>query len=235
MPPEDLVEMTHLHEPAIVHALRARYRKNIIYTNTGAIVLALNPFKHLDHLYTRDMMELYSSDFDDDDGASDRRVKGEKKGGAETQPSPHVYAVAERAYSSMLRSFKKRDNDDGMTANGELPLCNQSILVSGESGAGKTFAPSKARAGSPIVSLESERQGDRESFILWIGFQSSTCLLGVGKIGVDGMGAMLGLLHLLPLPHIASLASTGNARSSHLFLLQSQLVVPFPFWQSCLP
>lgn len=113
MPPEDLVEMTHLHESAIVHALRARYRKNIIYTNTGAILLALNPFKHLDHLYTRDMMELYSSDFDDDDGASDRRVKGEKKGGTETQPSPHVYAVAERAYSSMLRSFKKRDNDDG--------------------------------------------------------------------------------------------------------------------------
>jgi len=138
MPPGDLVEMTHLHEPAIVHALRTRYRKDIIYTNTGAILLALNPFKYLDHLFTRDMMELYWSDCVDGDGANGRRGRGEEEGSGATQPPPHVYAVAERAYSSMLRSFKKRDNDDGMMANGDLSLCNQSILVSGESGAGKT-------------------------------------------------------------------------------------------------
>eukprot|EP00579_Thalassiosira_antarctica_P003545 CAMPEP_0201906204 /NCGR_PEP_ID=MMETSP0902-20130614/56901_1 /ASSEMBLY_ACC=CAM_ASM_000551 /TAXON_ID=420261 /ORGANISM="Thalassiosira antarctica, Strain CCMP982" /LENGTH=134 /DNA_ID=CAMNT_0048440333 /DNA_START=1267 /DNA_END=1668 /DNA_ORIENTATION=- len=59
IPPGDLVEMTHMHKPAIVHALRTRYKKDIIFTNTGAILLAVNPFKKLDHLYTRDMMELY--------------------------------------------------------------------------------------------------------------------------------------------------------------------------------
>jgi myosin-5 len=138
MPPWDLVEMTHLHEPAIVHALVTRYRKDSIYTNTGKILLALNPFKHLDHLYTRDMMELYWSDCGDAHGANGRRGRGDEEEGGAVEPPPHVYAVAERAYSSMLRSFENRDSNDGMMVNGELSPCNQSILVSGESGAGKT-------------------------------------------------------------------------------------------------
>ena len=47
MPPADLVELTHLHEPAIVCALEARYQEDIIYTNTGSILLAVNPFKKM--------------------------------------------------------------------------------------------------------------------------------------------------------------------------------------------
>ncbi|KAL3822610.1 hypothetical protein ACHAXA_006395 [Cyclostephanos tholiformis] len=138
MPPWDLVEMIHLHEPSIVHALVTRYRKDIIYTNTGKILLALNPFKHLDHLYTRDVMELYWSDCDDAYSANGRRRQDQKEGRGGMQPPPHVYAVAERAYSSMLRNFDKRDSHCGMMATGELSPYNQSILVSGESGAGKT-------------------------------------------------------------------------------------------------
>jgi len=42
---DDLIGLTHLHEPAILHALRLRYDTDIIYTNTGPIVLAINPFK----------------------------------------------------------------------------------------------------------------------------------------------------------------------------------------------
>lgn len=123
MPPGDLVEMTHLHEPAIVHALRTRYTKDIIYTNTGSILIALNPFKKLDHLYTREMMELYW-----------RKEEGGKDGEEERREKhpPHAYGVAERAYSSMLRSLDERDE------SAEADPCNQAILVSGESGAGKT-------------------------------------------------------------------------------------------------
>jgi myosin heavy subunit len=42
---DDLIELTHLHEPAILHALRLRYDSDIIYTSTGPILIAINPFK----------------------------------------------------------------------------------------------------------------------------------------------------------------------------------------------
>ena len=116
MPPADLVELTHLHEPAIVCALEARYQEDIIYTNTGSILLAVNPFKKIDNLYTREMMERY---WNHDD--------------SESTPPPHAFSVAERAFSSMMHSLEESD-DDALSG----PLCNQSILVSGESGAGKT-------------------------------------------------------------------------------------------------
>ena len=42
---DDLIGLTHLHEPAVLHALRLRYDVDAIYTNTGPILLAINPFK----------------------------------------------------------------------------------------------------------------------------------------------------------------------------------------------
>jgi myosin heavy subunit len=42
---EDLTVLTHLHEPEILHALQLRYDCDLIYTATGPILLALNPFK----------------------------------------------------------------------------------------------------------------------------------------------------------------------------------------------
>jgi hypothetical protein len=40
---DDLIELTHLHEPAILHALRLRYDSEIIYTATGPILIAISP------------------------------------------------------------------------------------------------------------------------------------------------------------------------------------------------
>ena len=147
MPPGDLIDLTHLHEPAIVHALRVRYSKDIIYTNTGAILLALNPFKHLDHLYTRDMMEVYWNDRLGQGGEMEERES--------MQPPPHAFAVAERAYSNMMRSLKDRDN---MLSTGVSSIFNQSILVSGESGAGKTVT---TKIVMRYISLLSQRHSGR--------------------------------------------------------------------------
>uniref|UniRef100_A0A7N0VC74 Myosin motor domain-containing protein n=1 Tax=Kalanchoe fedtschenkoi TaxID=63787 RepID=A0A7N0VC74_KALFE len=71
-------------------------------TYTGSILIAVNPFTKLPHLYNVHMMEMY---------------KGVQFGDL----SPHVFAVADAAYRAMV--------DEGKS---------QSILVSGESGAGKT-------------------------------------------------------------------------------------------------
>ena len=46
----DLIGLTHLHEPAILHALRLRYDSDIIYTSTGPILIAVNPFKPMPNL-----------------------------------------------------------------------------------------------------------------------------------------------------------------------------------------
>ncbi|PHT38306.1 Myosin-7 [Capsicum baccatum] len=99
---DDMTKLAYLHEPGVLHNLKARYDINEIYTYTGNILIAVNPFRRLPHLYDTHMMAQY-------------------KGAAFGELSPHPYAVADAAYRLMI--------NDGVS---------QSILVSGESGAGKT-------------------------------------------------------------------------------------------------
>ena len=130
---DDLIGLTHLHEPAILHALRLRYEQDVIYTSTGPILIAINPFKPMGRVYGPHVMDSY-------------RRQGEGLG-SEPKLPPHAYLTADDAYRAMMRGIEigvsaasagnarkktKRDNDDNQTPT------NQSILVSGESGAGKT-------------------------------------------------------------------------------------------------
>jgi myosin heavy subunit len=48
---EDLATLAHLHEPSLLHVLSLRFSKDLIYTCSGSILLAVNPFKTLP-LYT---------------------------------------------------------------------------------------------------------------------------------------------------------------------------------------
>jgi len=208
MPPNDLVELTHLHEPAIVHALRARYNTNSIYTYTGSILLALNPFKKLDSLYTRGMMELYWTKNDNTDmGMKDDRDDNEKKGVDQQPPPPHAFAVAERAYSSMIQSLEGRDNDNinnksNSTNNSmedeESNLCNQAILVSGESGAGKTVT---TKIIMRYLSILSQRHSEQNN-------ESSTMSSATNNGGGKGPSVEMQVLQSNPI-----LESFGNART----------------------
>ncbi|XP_042491849.1 myosin-6-like [Macadamia integrifolia] len=99
---DDMTKLAYLHEPGVLDNLRNRYDMNEIYTYTGNILIAVNPFRRLPHLYDIHMMEQY-------------------KGAAFGELSPHPFAVADAAYRQMI--------NEGIS---------QSILVSGESGAGKT-------------------------------------------------------------------------------------------------
>ncbi|KAF5458800.1 hypothetical protein F2P56_022803, partial [Juglans regia] len=99
---DDMTKLSYLHEPGVLHNLATRYELNEIYTYTGNILIAVNPFQRLPHLYDTHMMEQY-------------------KGAAFGELSPHVFAVADAAYRAMINEEK-----------------SNSILVSGESGAGKT-------------------------------------------------------------------------------------------------
>ena len=114
--PHDLITLTHLHEPAVVHCLQVRYEQDIIYTATGPVLLALNPFKTCRGLYSESTMKRYWE-------KSERNLQ--------TELPPHVYAIADESFRSMMRLI---DESLGSTPT----KCDQSILVSGESGAGKT-------------------------------------------------------------------------------------------------
>ncbi|KAH7279110.1 hypothetical protein KP509_37G005700 [Ceratopteris richardii] len=98
----DMIKLAYLHEPGVLYNLANRYELNDIYTYTGNILIAVNPFKKLPHLYDSHMMDQY-------------------KGAALGELNPHVFAIAEAAYRAMINERQ-----------------NQAILVSGESGAGKT-------------------------------------------------------------------------------------------------
>jgi len=160
-PPRNLIHLTHLHEPSVVHALRHRYQNSYdefislqnnnacgIYTDTGPILLAaVNPFKSDDKgiLYGKETKEKYR------DEGERRWQRGESGDGDQENGSslpPHVYAVADRTFRTMVTRMYHKDfdysckrsqhstpNDNQQTKREKT---NQSVLVSGESGAGKT-------------------------------------------------------------------------------------------------
>jgi myosin heavy subunit len=103
---DDLLNLAVLHDGTLLACLRQRYLKNIVYTNIGAIVVALNPFNYKIPWYMDDKMGQYLAE-----------------GDTIQENLPHSWAVAHNTYYEMRA-------DSG----------NQCILVSGESGAGKTEA-----------------------------------------------------------------------------------------------
>lgn len=117
VPPDDLITLTHLHEPSVVYCLRQRYGQDLIYTSTGPILIALNPFKALPGLYDDVMM-------------TDHWMAGEKV--AELDLKPHIYQSAHAAFRSMMQGIEMQ------TTGVKDAVSDQSMLVSGESGAGKT-------------------------------------------------------------------------------------------------
>ncbi|XP_053288052.1 myosin-10 [Pleuronectes platessa] len=98
---EDMADLTCLNEASVLHNIRDRYYSGLIYTYSGLFCVVVNPYKNLP-VYTESIVEMY---------------RGKKR----HEMPPHIYAISEAAYRSMLQ-----DRED------------QSILCTGESGAGKT-------------------------------------------------------------------------------------------------
>ncbi|GBG65534.1 hypothetical protein CBR_g51126 [Chara braunii] len=99
---DDMTKLSYLHEPGVLQNLYIRYQLDMIYTYTGNILIAVNPFQKMPHLFGTHMMEEY---------------RNARLGDL----SPHIFAVADAAYKAMMDEQR-----------------SQAVLVSGESGAGKT-------------------------------------------------------------------------------------------------
>ncbi|KAI9244449.1 P-loop containing nucleoside triphosphate hydrolase protein [Sporodiniella umbellata] len=100
---DDLTNLSYLNEPSVLNTIKTRYMQHLIYTYSGIVLIAINPFDRVS-LYEPDIVQQYS---------------GKRRGELE----PHLFALSEEAYRCMIREQK-----------------NQTIVVSGESGAGKTVS-----------------------------------------------------------------------------------------------
>ncbi|XP_062055076.1 unconventional myosin-VIIb [Lepus europaeus] len=92
---EDMIRLGDLNEAGMVHNLLIRYQQHKIYTYTGSILVAVNPFQVLP-LYTLEQVQLYYN-----------RHVGELP--------PHVFAIANSCYFNM----KKNKRDQGCVISGE--------------------------------------------------------------------------------------------------------------------
>uniref|UniRef100_A0A8D3BPR5 Myosin IH n=1 Tax=Scophthalmus maximus TaxID=52904 RepID=A0A8D3BPR5_SCOMX len=103
---QDFVLLDETTEAAFLSNLNKRFSKDLIYTYIGTLLVSVNPYKELD-VYNNKQMDLYM-------------------GVNFFELPPHIYALADNAYHTMLAEFN-----------------NHFILISGESGAGKTEASKK--------------------------------------------------------------------------------------------
>ncbi|KAK5577072.1 hypothetical protein RB653_002009 [Dictyostelium firmibasis] len=100
-PVEDMITLPILTEESLLLNLKMRYKKKEIYTYTGSILVAVNPYEILP-IYTADIVKSYF-------------------GKSRNTMLPHIFAVSDAAFTNMIEEGK-----------------NQSVIISGESGAGKT-------------------------------------------------------------------------------------------------
>lgn len=101
---DNLTNILDLNSPNLLEALQERFYEQKIYTYTGQVVIAINPFQRIKSLYSKETLQFYLD-------------SKEKR-----NPLPHAFAVADSSYRSMIENQGR----------------NQSVLVSGESGSGKT-------------------------------------------------------------------------------------------------
>lgn len=113
---DDLCETDEVTELAILWSLEQRFRKDQVYTNVGPILVAINPYKSLQSLYSKEELRRYHS-VDDTKPVGTVQEFDDAKRYVDASLPPHVWRVVKDAISAM--QSKNR---------------NQAILASGESG-----------------------------------------------------------------------------------------------------
>ena len=105
---QDHCYLEHLNDATLLHNSKQRFKADLIYTYISEILLVLNPFKTVTP--ANGPKDLYGEE-----------MMARYKDAPRTKRDPHIFAVAEMSFVHMRESKQ-----------------SQSLLVAGESGAGKT-------------------------------------------------------------------------------------------------
>ncbi|XP_050216632.1 myosin-2 isoform X2 [Mercurialis annua] len=174
---DDLIKLSYLNEPSVLYNLKHRYSEDMIYSKAGPVLIAVNPFKPVP-LFGDKIIEAYKQKLMD---------------------NPHVYAIADTAYSEMMKDEK-----------------NQSIIISGESGSGKTET---AKYAMQYLATLGGGTGGIETEIL-----QTNCVLesfGNAKTSRNGNSSRFGKLIEI---HFSSLGKICGAKIQTFLLEKSRVV-----------
>jgi myosin heavy subunit len=79
---ENLIDLAHLSPMCVVDVLRNRYEWDLIYTAVGSMLIAVNPYRDIQHSFSAESANIYLSS-----SLSQLDVM-----------APHIFAVAARAW-----------------------------------------------------------------------------------------------------------------------------------------
>ncbi|UJR37230.1 hypothetical protein I4U23_029939 [Adineta vaga] len=117
---DDLSTLNVLDEESLLRELRARYKKGIIYTYIGDVLIAINPFKQL-NIYEKQQHDLY------------------KYVQSRNQLTPHIFWIADQAYRKLCLSKQAQciavsgESGAGKTESTKL-MVSHIIHCSGDAG-----------------------------------------------------------------------------------------------------
>ena len=130
----DLCQLNQLGETDVLQNLKLRYARKEIYTSvTARVLIAVNPYEQIIHSDSEETMSKYQKDTVHLEGLL-----------GSTNLSPHTFTVANSAFHNMTSTNS-----------------NQSVVVCGESGSGKTESAKQIMRFLAYTTAASSNQSDK--------------------------------------------------------------------------
>lgn len=86
---DNLTSLADLNEIRLLECIQERYKRGIVYTDVGDILVAVNPFQQLP-IYNESWSKVYAAESES------------------SHLSPHIYCTASRAFTALVHSKKNQ-------------------------------------------------------------------------------------------------------------------------------